>query len=275
MLKRTTSLFIFCIILVATGCHRQVKARKITYVAVSDSTYDPDSNYTRNFSQWKKIYEECIKHQLFANAFYMGLQGKLNVGSITNISGQSVNGKISVLDTTHVKNIFSILSPLMISNCYSKIDLDNDLQNDFHSELGKILAQSKEYNYLNDLMDTTQMTFGITTLSDNAIVPDSLLSLLQRSTDTSLVEFKKLLLTPGNVLLTRDAIIFGFYSEFPLKTRLSAADENKFSREQFFTFGNPGETGSIKLLSNGHLQVLINKYYTVFGEFYSFKEVED
>jgi hypothetical protein len=258
--------------LIVLGCNQQVTYKKITYVAVSDSLYRPDSNYTRNFRQWKTVYEECLKNQLFPNAFYMGLQGKLHVGSITNISGQNVNGKITVLDTTHFQSMFSLFSVGGSSNCYSKMYLNKGLQNDFCSELKRLLTQSKQYQYLNNLIDTTQITFGITTLSDNSIFPDSLVSLLQRTTDTSLIEFKKLLLTPGNVLLTHDAIIFGFYSEFSLKEKLSVTDEKKFSKEQFFSLGNPGETASIKLLTDNHLQVLINKYYTVFGEFYQFKE---
>ena len=78
-------------------------------------------------------------------------------------------------------------------------------------------------------------------------------------------------LTPGNALLTHVAMLFGFESEFPLRKNLSLIDKKKFNDEEFFNFGNWNETGSIKLLPNHHLKVHLNKYYTVFGEFYAFK----
>jgi hypothetical protein len=275
MLKKITSSFFYCIVLISVGCNQGVKNKKIVYVAISDSSYRHDSSYEQSFRQWKKVYEECMNYQLFPNAIYMGLQEKVSVGSINNKLAQNVNAGISVLDTTYSKNLFNLFSVIGTSNCYSKINLNKNLQNEFYSELKRVLNQLKQYQYLNDLIDTTQMTFRITTLLDNSILPDSLVSMLQRTKDTSLLHFKELLLTPGNALLIHDAMIFGFIGEFPVRKKLPAIDEKKFNDEVFFNFGNRDETGSIKLLPNYHLKVSINKYYTVFGEFYVFKEVEN
>ena len=275
MLKKITSSFFYCIVLISVGCNEGVKNKKIVYVAISDSSYRPDSSYEQSFLQWKKVYEECMNYKLFPNAIYMGLQGRINVGSINNKSVQNVNGKTGILDTTYSEKLFNLLSVIGTSNCYSKINLNKNLQNEFYYELKRVLNQLKQYQYLNKLIDTTQIIFRITTFSDNSILPDSLVSILQRTKDTSLLHFKKLLLTPGNALLVHDAIIFGFDSEFSVRKKLSIIDEKKFNNEVFFNLDNRNETGSIKLLPNHHLKFSINKYYTVFGEFYVFKEVEN
>ena len=275
MLKKITFSLSYCIVLISLGCNEGVKNKKIVYVAISDSNYRHDSSYVQNFLQWKKVYEECMNYQLFPNAIYMGLQEQIHVGSINNKSAQNVNGQTSIVDTIYSRRLSNLFAVIGASNCYSRINLNKNLQNEFYSELKKVLNKLKQYSYLADLIDTSQMTFTVTTIADNSLLPDSLVRTLQRTKDTSLLHFKRILLTPGNALLTHVAVIFGFESEFQIRKRLSIIDEKKFNDEVFFNFGSQYERGSIKLLPNHHLKVSITKYYTVFGEFYVFKEVEN
>ena len=155
------------------------------------------------------------------------------------------------------------------------------MKNEFYAELVRVLNQSKQYKYLLDYIDTAHILFKITTLAENSIRPDSLASILQRTKDTTLLEFKKLLVTPGNAILIRDAIIFGFYAEFSLSKELPVADQNNFKKEAFLNLDNNSassimnESGSIKLLNNNHLMININKYYTVLGSFYVYKEIDN
>jgi hypothetical protein len=132
------------------------------YEAVSDSLIKHDSNYKQDFFYWKKVYEKCMGYQLFENAIYMGLQGP-NVGSVNNISATNINGKTTVIDTTFSKAFFDLISLLGASNCYSKINLTEILQNEFYAELKRFLSQSKQYEYLNELIDTNHIIFKITT----------------------------------------------------------------------------------------------------------------
>jgi hypothetical protein len=275
MFRKITSSFFYCLLIISLGCNEEVKNKKIVYIPISDSYYRHDSSYLQNFLQWKKVYEECMNYRLFPNAAYMGLQQQIHVGSINNKSAQNVNGQTSIVDTIYSRKLFNLFAVIGASNCYSKINLNKNLQNQFYSELKRVLNQLKQYSYLADLIDASQMTFTVTTIADNSILPDSLVSTLQRTKDTALLHFKELLLTPGNALLTHVAMIFGFESEFQLRKKLSIVEEKKFNDEVFFKFGNQIEGGSIKLLPNHHLKVSINKYYTVFGEFYVFKEIEN
>src|SRR5258708_38084784 len=110
MLKKITSSFFYCIVVISVGCNEGVKNKKITFVAISDGSYRHDSDYEQNFLQWKKVYEECMNYKLFPNAIYMGLQGRINVGSINNKSAQNVNGKTGILDTTYTEKLFNLLS---------------------------------------------------------------------------------------------------------------------------------------------------------------------
>lgn len=271
-----------CIVLISAGCHEGVKTRKIVYEAISDSFYRGDNRYQESFNQWKKVYEGCMNYQLFSNAFYMGLQGRIHIGSINNKTAQNINARTNILDTSFSKKFFDLIAFIGASNCFSKINVTKDLQNEFYSELKRILYQSNQYQYLYEYIDTTQILFKIRDFSDNTIRPDSLVSILQRTKDTSLLHFKELLLTPGNALLVHDAIIDGFDCEFSLIKKLSPTDEKKYADGVFFNFDNRNinghivnERGSIKLLANHHLKVSIYKYYTVFAEFYVFREVEN
>jgi hypothetical protein len=255
-----------------TGCKPDAVKKTIHFEVVSDSLYVGQNNYNINFAQWKKIYEECRRNRLFQNAFYMGLQENIHIGSISNQQATNINRQFSIFDTSNRKNIFNLIAFIKQSNCNTKINLSKDLQDDFYRELIKSLKNSGQYQYLANYIDTGKINFKITTLADNSISPDSLAGLMQRTNDSSLIRFREMLLTPGNALLVRTAMIFGFYCDFPLKKKLSLEEETKFKNEVFFKMGNTGDNGSIRLLPNQNLQIFINKYYTVFGQFYVFKE---
>jgi len=255
-----------------SGCNSGAVKKGIHFEVVSDTSYVGQNNYNTNFAGWKKIYEDCMRSPLFQNAIYMGLQENVHIGSISNQHATNINKQFSLFDTSHRKHIFNLFAVYQTANCYIKINLSKDLQNDFYRELIKSLENSGQYQHLTEYIDTSQIDFKITTIADNSLRPDSLASLLQRTKDSSLLRFRQILVTPGNALLVRTAMIFGFYCEFPLKSKLSLEDETKFRNEVFFKMGNMGDNGSIRLLSNQNLQIFINKYYTVFGQFFLVKE---
>ena len=216
----------------------------------------------------------CMHDSLFPNAFFLGLQDNLGIGSVCNQVEQNINKKVGILDTSDNRDIFNIVAVINSANCFSKINLNKNLQNAFYNELIKNLKTSADYQYLSDLVDTSQIAFNITTFIDYTIRTDTLVSRLQHTQDSSLLYFTQILTTPGNVMLTRAAMIMGFDSEFHLKRKLTPEEETKFKNEVYFKTGENGGKGSIKMLDNQNLKVVINKYYTVFGQFYAFKSGE-
>jgi hypothetical protein len=274
MMTKITGRFIF-IILSVTLLQCQSKPEQVRMHCelvsadkVIDSLSAHRANYKEDFSQWKAVYEQCIHDTLFPGAFYLGLQSGLGIGSVSNQIVQNLNGQITVLDTSGNRDILNIIAINKSANCFSKINLNRNLQDNFYSELIRNLRSSGSYAYLADAVDTNQIVFKISTLIDYAIRPDTLLSRLQTTKDSSLLYFRKILTTPGNALLARAAMIFGFSAEFHLKRRLTPAEENAFKNEVYFKQGDQVTNGSIRLMSDQSLQVAINKNYTVFGQFY-------
>jgi len=276
MLKTTSQIIIIIFsFAVFVQCHSSRAKPTIHFEVlnagrVTDSLSAHQANYKEDFSLWKTVYGDCLHDSLFSDAFYLGLQTNLGIGGISNQVIQNVNKQITVLDTSANGNIFDILAINKSANCFSKINLNKNLQNSFYNELIRGLKNSGDYAYLADLIDTNQITFRISTLIDYSIRPDTLVNLLERTQDSSLLYFKQILTTPGNALLIRAAMIFGFYSEFRLKGKLTSAEQEKFKAEVYFKLDIRGEKGSIKILSNQNLQVSISKNYTVFGQFYVF-----
>jgi hypothetical protein len=66
-------------------------------------------------------------------------------------------------------------------------------------------------------------------------------------------------------------MIFGFDALFHLKRKLSGEEAGKLKNEEFFKLGDHGEKGSIQLLPDQNVKIVINKNFTVFGQFYLFK----
>ena len=98
-----------------------------------------------------------------------------------------------------------------------------------------------------------------------------MISLLNRTKDSSLIRYKELLLKPENALLAQTVDILGFTAEFPLKTKLSASQEKQLAKQVSFTVNGSNENGSIMLLSNNNLVIKINKRYSVLGRFLKLK----
>ena len=237
---------------------------------VNDSLSAHQANYKENFNIWKAVYEQCMHDSLFPNAFYLGLQHNLGIGSISNQTAQNINSPITVLDTSGKSDIFDIIAVNNSANCFSKINLNKDLQDSFYKELIRSLKNAGYYSYLSDLVDTNQITFKIGTLIDIAIRADSLVSLLQRTKDSSLLIFRQILTTPGNALFVRAGMIFGFDAQFHLKRKPTPEEVGKFKNEIFIKLDDKGDKGSIQLLPDQSLKVVVNKNYTVFGQFYVF-----
>ncbi|MDP4265336.1 MAG: hypothetical protein Q8941_22610 [Bacteroidota bacterium] len=262
--------------MVYPSCHSTPAKKAIHYevlkaAPVNDSLSAHRANYKDDFKQWKAVYEQCMHDTLFPNAIYLGLQNNIGIGSISNQTVQNVNREITVLDTSGKSDIFNILAVINSANCFSKINLNNNLQDSFYNELIRNLKNAGDYSYLSGLVDTSRITFNIGTLIDYTLRKDSLVSLLQRTTDSSLLYFRQILTTPGNVLLVRAGMIFGFDAQFRLKKKLSPEEAVKLKGEVFFKLGDHGEKGSIQMLPDQNVKVVISRNYTVFGEFYSFR----
>jgi hypothetical protein len=277
MLKKAVPWILFLFGAMAfSGCHPAPEKKVIQFEIldsglVNDSLSAHRANYTEDFNLWKTVYEQCMHDTLFHNAFYLGLQDNLGLGGISNQKVLNANKQISVLDTSGNNNIFNLLAVNNSANCFTKINLNKNLQDTFYNELIRVLKYAGDYKYLADLVDTNQINFQISTLIDFSFRPDSVVSILQRTKDSSLLYFRQILTTPGNVLLIRTAMIFGFHTRFHLKRKLSLEEEGKIKKEVFFKGGDYGANGSIQMLPDLFVQVIINKNYTIFGQFYVFK----
>jgi len=268
--------FLYCLSFFS-GCHVAPKKNNLHFQVleagiINDSLSAHFTNYKDNYNQWKTVYEDCLHDTLYHNAIYLGLQNKIGLSSICNQTALNLNKQITVLDTSAKGNIFDLLSINNSANCFTKINLNKNLQDSFYVELVRSLKMTGSYSYLTDLVDTNQIVFKITTLIDYSFRPNSLVSLLQRTKDSSLIYYREILTTPGNGLMARVAMIFGFESRFHLKRKLSAEEENKLKNEVFFTLGNHGENGNIQQLTDHDIKFVINKNYIVFGEFCVFSE---
>ena len=283
MFKLIKAIVLFVLWFIALpACKLGGDKKAMHFGVVSDSIYVGPNGYNEKLSEWKQIYEQCMQNELFSDALYMGLQDSIHIGSISNRGSSNINDPFTIFDTSNRQHIASLFAIIKRSNCYTELNASEEIQQDFYNELTKSLNSSKQYQYLTQYIDTNHLVFKIATLADNSLRPDSLNRLLQRTEDTSLLHFRQKLVAPGNALLVRTAMVLGFRCEFPMTKKLPSSEEAKFKDEVPFYIGDTGHdsgaqlpsNASIRLLSNGNLQITINKYYTVFGQFYRFEEEE-
>ena len=240
---------------------------RFAFVTVNDSLYKPNDDYKQIIDVWKDYYQKCTNEKLFENAFYLYLQNKVYIGSINNQNELIVNRGTTILDTSNYKNLFNLLENVSSSNCGDTINLLNHLKEDFYNEIIDALNATSEYRNLINDTDTGQMKIKLGAVSNNRLRVDSLIELLDKTKDSSLLHFKDLLLKPENVILGQTIDLFGFSAEFPLKSKLSEQEEKQFEKEVFFNLSTQNDKGSIRLVSNNILRIQINKRYTVLGRF--------
>jgi hypothetical protein len=264
-------LFSICVVFISCNMSSMNKP-SLSFMTVSDTLYKPNDDYKKTILVWKNYYEKCMNEQLFYDAFYLQLQDKVYIGSINSEQELDVNKKIHILDTSNNKNIFDLLAFISSANCSDTISINGHLKNDFYSEVVKAFNATPEYNSLASFIDTVEMRIIIGTMYNNSIRPDSLISLLNRTKDSSLIHFKELLLMPENALLAQTVEVVGFTAEFPLTGKISDQQKKQFEKEVYFHLDNSIGNSSLLILPNNHLRIMINKRYTVLGKFLKLKE---
>ncbi len=247
---------------------------KLILMPVSDSLYNSNDAYKQNLSVWRSYYEKCMQGQLFQNAFYLQLGNKVNIGSINNAHELNVNSGARLLDTSHNKNIFNLLSIVKWNNCNDTINLNDKLRVDFFSEVVNALNASPEYKSLVTIIDAKQMSIKLESIGIDTLVNDSLINLLSTTHDSSLIHFKELLLKPENALLAQTVEVLGFNAEFTIKKKLSMKEEKQLAKGIFFNVNSSNDRVGILLLSNNKLHIQVNKRYTVLGGFLKLKEIQ-
>jgi hypothetical protein len=271
--SRLSILCLFSAVLFSCNMNTTEKT-KISFVTISDSLYKSNEEYKQQLAIFKHYYEKCANEQLYPDVFYLELQEKMNIGSINNEHELVVNKGINLLDTSKGKNIFNLLAIISSSNCNDTISLNSSMRKVIYGDVINALNTLPEYQNLSAVIDTVQMKLKIGTVYNSTLRTDSLISLLNRTRDSSLIRYKQLLLVPGNALLAQTIDVMGFTAEFPLKAKLSDRQKTQLKNEVFVNPENGREYGSILLLPNNNLRIQINKRYTVLGRFLQLREEE-
>lgn len=263
------NLLIFCLAcLMVAGCKSGGKIPNLKFESVNSNVYSPNDNYRQDLSAWRNYYQHCTNEPLFDDAFYLQLQDKIYIGSINNRQGIDINKGTVLLDTgKHFANVFKLMSIQNAFNCYDTLSLVGNLKTSFCHEVIEGLNASAEYKALETWIDTTEIKIRISTLYTIELLPDKLIELFNTTKDTSLIYFKELLLKPGNVLLGETVEILGFTADFPLKTKLSRAQQEQFTKGVYFHLDGSADNASVILLANNDLRIQLNKRYTVLGKF--------
>ena len=250
------------------SCKGEVKKGKIDYKVVEKASVNDSTQTSQKAIKWKSLLEECMHKPLFQDAFFLGLEDSIHIGSINNRLETNVNKRVSVsiFDTTINKNIGAIFNVDGQFNCYSTVD--TVLKDDFVFEIRNALKTASEFAFIGDIVDTTHLNIKVANISENNLYLDNLITILQKSEDSSLLKYRKILSESGNALLARSVMVLGFSAEFLITRDLTQVELNQLKNESAFAVDNGN--CRIRIMENGYLQVLVEKPYTIFGQFYSF-----
>ncbi len=244
----------------------------LVFEELPSASYTPGIAYTNDLRSWKKYYESCFKTNLFANAFYLGLQDRVYIGSINSSHKTDVSKGINVLDTSRGKNIFNLMYIIQSQRCGETMELTQQLRSDFFKEVDSALATDARYAKLLSLADTGAMSIIPGSMYNNSFIEERLSSTLDSTKDPLLLRYKTLVVQPGNAMLAETVELMGFQAEMGLKRKLSPAEQERWNGQATIDNDFSKIIGKVAISADGYVTIQVNKRYTIFGKFVQVKD---
>lgn len=223
---------------------------------------------------WDKIYRECIKADVWKDAYYFGPTNTISLGSITDKKHESIIRTIdtTVFTTAEINRMFKQGVP---ATCDYIQELTMDINAMLNSEISITAPGSSD---INAELKTAITNYKKTTVKIDGWQRDELLTgvladILDETNDTRKMKYRKDLLAEGNLVLVRVAKINGFTSEITTRTDISATLEAKLKEGVIAKVGNTGAEAKFEYVNKTTIRITSKSEFYVFGQYMKAKKV--
>jgi len=257
------------VVLFSLSCSNERNKQTIQFEPLSENEFNfpADTTFAIPHSKiWDDrmhVHDSCMGSSYAANAIFMRTRDTFLIGSIVDMRTMKVVSHLPLF--TDSTNFFSSIYTFETTPCYQKtlvnIPIDSFMNwkdlfeldtanNNINHELIEAIKNSDKTEIETGSWITMEMT-------------DALGKILDTTTNPTLLEYKKALLTPGNMILVRSSAIsditFYFHTEKPLPDDLTTKLLNRpvsiqqaFFKSQLFYI----DKRTFKLTLTGFFQML-------------------
>lgn len=269
-------------VLLTASCNSgNQKKEYIVFESTEDASTDTTHNkgalvLTKGATQkmWDKIYKECIKADVWKDAYYFGPTNTISLGSITDKRHESI---IRTIDTSVFTSaeINRMIKPGVPATCDYTQELNMDINAMLNSEISITAPGSSD---INAELTTAITNYKNTTVKIDGWQRDELLTgvladILDETNEARKLKYKKDLLAEGNLILVRAAKINGFTSVITTKTDISANLEAKLKEGVIAKVGNTGAEAKFEYVNRTTIRITSKSEFYVFGQYMKARKV--
>jgi len=213
------------------GCTTRQKAIQFKPVGETEYNYAADSSFAvphgKVWEERKKIRDSCNQNSYEANAFFMRTSDSFRLGSIVNMKTMQVvkNPDPQIFFGSSLGYMFNFSTNTCTVKKTVNIPVDS-----FMNKVVDFKIDSSNENINNELMNAIRHS-TLTEIESgtwvNMEISDVFTKLLDTTTNAVLLDYKKLLLSPDNMILAKSSSITDLSFYFHTKDLLTQDLKNK------------------------------------------------
>lgn len=264
-------LLFICILFFAFGCTGKSEEH-ITFQPITENEFNfpADTSFAiphgKIWEERKHLFDSCMGSSYAANAIFMRAKDTFFVGSIVNMQSMKIIKRLNLTDSS-LREIAAAFR-FTTKPCYEKRAIDIPVDSFMNN---KILFRIDSLNpKLNEELITAVKNSFQTEIETgdwvNMELTDFFGKVLDTTTNPVLLDYKKDLLTPGNMLLVRSSAVteinFYFHIAKPMSTELM----NQLSAKPV-SINQPLFKATFYYIDPTSFKIKLNGFFQVIGQF--------
>jgi len=232
--------------------------------AVADTSFA--SPHGKVWDERKRIHDSCMGGSHAANAIFMRTRDTFRLGSIVDMKTMKIIDDFDLLNDS--SNYFFSAFTFDTKPCCERRTLNIPAASFLnHGFLFTIDSSNPKINKeLIGAVQNSRLTEIETGSWLNMELTDALGKILDTTTDESLLEYKKALLTPGNMILVRSSSITEISVYFHTEKLLPGDLKNKLLTKPV-SVGQPYFRAQLFYIDDKSFELNLNGFFQVVGQF--------
>src|SRR4051794_10069726 len=267
-MKKTAIVISIVTLVIFNSCSSDQNKGTIQFIPLSekDFNYSADTSFAipkgKTWEERKKIHDSCMGTSFPANAIFIRTTDTFRLGCIVNMKTMKT---VKNLDSS----VFGYALHFITKPCYERRTIDISIDSFFSKTfMLKLPSVNNDVNKeVNEAIRTSVYKEIEVGGWFNAELTDALGKALDTTKNESLLEYKKYLLEPDNMVLIRSSDLTDATFYIHTQKPMSAVLQNALMKKPLATVENSNVTPHLFFIDDNTFQLTINGIFQVMGQF--------
>jgi hypothetical protein len=272
-MKKSATIISLIISVVFNCCSSNENNRTIQFIPLSekDFNYSADTTFAvpkgKIWDERKRMHDSCMGTSFPANSIFIRTRDTFYLGCIVNRQTMKI---VKNLDLRRLTGIdFGNMFRFITKPCYERRSIHISIDSFFRKTfMLKISSAREDINKeFNEAIRTSVYNEIETGSWFNAELTDALGKILDTSKNESLLEYKKYLLEPDNMVLMRSSSLTDVTLYIHTRKPMSAALQNILIKKPFAMLENISLKPQLFFVDGETIQITMNGIFQMMGQF--------